>query len=95
MTATGWRLVPVEATKEMLHHGCTFDSLYRDMLAAAPDPLQDERLIEMVAVEIYAKASGYIIQDAKARWSTKCRHARKWYCDQASAVIALFRGERA
>lgn len=39
----GWRLVPVEPTDEMVdatHHGQPVDDIYRDMLAAAPRPLE-------------------------------------------------------
>lgn len=39
----GWKLVPIEATPDMLnaswaHHGIYHPSAYRTMLAASPDP---------------------------------------------------------
>lgn len=51
-----WKLVPVKPTGNMCHavYKRTVDGLfphseYRTMLAAAPDPTQDEALVETVA----------------------------------------------
>jgi len=61
-----WRLTPAEPTPEMVRHGeyaadaCYREDpcgkgaehIYKDMLSAAPDPLEDAELVERVAVAV-------------------------------------------
>jgi len=85
MTPTGWRLVPVNPVEQM-HCGT---NVWQSLLAAAPDPLQDERLVELVARTAY--------EDMRAphewNWPNEDEHIRAGYIGTARAVLALFRGE--
>lgn len=95
MTPAGWRLVPVEPTDEITDAGSfcggvpIHPAVWASMLAAAVDPLQDERLIELVARTAY--------EDMRAphewNWPNEDEHIRSGYIGTARAVLALFRGE--
>lgn len=90
-TINGWRLVPVEVTEAMTETGVGARQavdlgVWAAMLAAAPDPLQDNALNEMVLLQLLTLLD----------WS---EDAQEWTLlegqtpdDLARAVIALFRG---
>lgn len=60
MTAPAWRLVPAVATEDMDDVAGAMQTIrqgtWTGMLAAAPNPAEDERLVEAVALLLYAAA---------------------------------------
>lgn len=94
MTPAGWRLVPVKPTQEM--RGAAWGGMDREGLgraveeaiAAAPDPLQDEGLVDLAAQAICNKR-----HHGEPAWKYLATHQCDAYRAEARAVLALFRGE--
>lgn len=108
MTPAGWRLVPVEATEEQEHaaaevsltfaraiHSSSIPAaeVYSAMVAAAPDPLQDEPLVEMAARTAYDAYYESLIGCCEPSWDELPESHRERMRQCQKAVLALFRGE--
>ncbi len=98
-----WKLVPVEPTDEMLTAGeCTYwhcggmsepvcfgDGQYEKILAAAPDPTQDDALVAVIANAIFFSVTKFKPDMDDEDDAYMVHHE---YSDHALAVLAALKG---